>query len=440
VEDLQSAQYPSLRRDLRIGRRMIDRRGRPAIVVQDPVLKGILHRGYRVSPQLAELLSCLDGTAHVQDLPSRLRERTGIVVSLADVETLLERLERYDLLDTPTTRRKRDDLLTQFSRMPVRPSCDPNGNFYPQDASALKETMANCFAHPENALPNLGGGERTTEPPAGLILPHGAMQASGRCAARALHRFAQGPLPDLYVIIGPNHVYPGPPGAEILFHPFETPLGKVEVNQDAGAALMTLANGAITSGALGHFRDHSVEVVLPFLQWVHEQCPARPQSKANFQIVPLLLTGERHRPGSLEPEGHRQVWCQLAGALDRFLQYWPRSVTVVASGDFTHWGHLFDFTPFDARTDHDFFNWDRPLLEAMAAGDPDRVLAAWRPTNCCAGRPVYVALQALRGTCWSLVDYHVAWDDDLAISFASYVTESPQLPATQQVDSLHYPA
>lgn len=386
------------------------------IIIQDVVLKGMMHSGYGVTPPVLDVLACLDGTTPREAIPSRVRERTGRIFPASAVEELIGRLEQFDLLETPTTRNRRAKLASEFAQMKVRPPCGALGAFYPANARNLNDTIEECFVNMADALhvtPQAG-------PASGLILPHGAIHASGRCAAHALHRFAQTSLPDLYVIIGPNHVYPGAPGGEVILHPFETPLGRVIVDKDAVLALVARANGTVRLEPIAHFRDHSIEMCLLFLQWIHSRS-LEPRAR-EFRILPLLLTGARHHPGIEEPSDHCQVWQQIATAVGELVSSSTTRVTVVASGDFTHWGPMFDFLPFP-KGDRDAFRaWDQPLLDGIESRSVEGLLAAWKPTNCCAGRPLCVVLPALGDQMWQLADYHVARSEGNAISFASYIT------------------
>ncbi len=419
MTDLDPRWCPSVRHDLRIGNRTVDIRGRPAVIIQDGALKDSRHRGYRISPEAAQLLACLDGSTPIEDVPTRLFERSGLRLSQTAVAEVVARFRQIDLLDTPETRHKRETLAAMFAEMEARPTCDLTDAFYPKDPQKLRQMIAACFADEGSSA--VEAPPRTSEGmAAGLILPHGAIQWSGQCVAHALRQLEGNRLPELYIIIGPNHIYPGPARGELILQPFETPLGRVPVDREAATYLLEQAAGTIVLDTLSHFRDHSVEMVLPFLQWIHEHSATLEGRR--FSIIPLLLTGARHYAGLDEPIDHRHVWQEIALVLARFLAQWPRRVIIVASGDFTHYGPFFTSTPFHGGSDAEYFDWDYPLLKAIQMGDPEEFIAAWHRTNCCAGRPVYLTLEALKGYRWMRADYSVARGDDYGISFASFAT------------------
>ncbi|MDE2071023.1 MAG: AmmeMemoRadiSam system protein B [Gammaproteobacteria bacterium] len=142
------------------------------------------------------------------------------------------------------------------------------GLFYPGDAGALRAQLAQLLAD------NPASGA----PPKALIAPHAGYVYSGAIAARAYNRLASHKATIHRVaLLGPAHRVPlhglALPAADI----FRTPLGDIELNQDALALLAGLPQ--VTRSAAAHAQEHSLEVHLPFLQALLE----------NFTLVPLLV-------------------------------------------------------------------------------------------------------------------------------------------------------
>lgn len=420
MHEFDDAFQPMVRSDLRIGTRVRDRDGHYMPVIQDAVFKG-LRSGYQISPAILDLLPFLDGKTPLHELPERLKTQLGLTVNKAAMHKVIAELVRYDLLDTPEVREKRDALETTYRQTRVRPPCEPAKFFLPQDADTLRMSIERCFLE-------TGQGENinSDQEPIAFLLPHGDLRASGQTTAWALRAMGNRPLPERYIIIGPNHIYPAHPCVTTIYHPFQTPLGIVEVDQSAVSSLEQLAEGHIRQDYISHYRDHSIEIILPFLQWLH--CQSSPDSPV--RIVPLLTTGEHHPYDKYEPESHRQVWRHVGQALARFLEQTQERTLVIVSGDFTHWGPSYNFQPFSGTDRSDFYEWDQPLLQAIVDNDPEGFLEHWQATNCCAGRPMYItlnALQALQTVHWSQANYHVAWCEENAISFASFVAYASAL-------------
>ncbi len=275
MDEFYNTFRPAIRSDLRTGRQRSNQKGRIAAIVQDPVFKGILHPGYQMSSSIVEMFPYLDGKTELSDLPALFQKELGLHVTVEGVQKVVAGLARYDLLDTPETRQKHTSLETAFRQTPIRPPCDPTGAFYPLHPDELRVAIQDCFltAHTDQ-------NEREREyscftplssPPLALLLPHGALHASGRTVARALQSLLSTTLPDRYIIIGPNHVYPGTPCATTLPHPFLTPFGLAEIDLEAISLLEQFSEGHIVPDYISHYRDHSIEIILPFLQWIHER-------------------------------------------------------------------------------------------------------------------------------------------------------------------------
>jgi AmmeMemoRadiSam system protein B len=125
------------------------------------------------------------------------------------------------------------------------------------------------------------------------------------------------------------------------------------------------------------------------------------------------------------------VWDAVANAIAQaVLRNRGRAVVLVGSGDLTHWGPSFDFMPFTDTADASFFQWDRPLLEAIGRCNSQAILDAWQSGNTCLGRPAYVVasvMQRIAQQCstaapfFKPVDYRVAWSSGHACSLASFV-------------------
>jgi MEMO1 family protein len=132
------------------------------------------------------------------------------------------------------------------------------GAFYPGDPVALREEVTRLLA----AVP-VGEGAR----PKALVVPHAGYVYSGPIAATAYARLrAPGPPVERVVLLGPSHFGAVAGLALPEEESFLTPLGSVPI--DEAAATRALALPQVARSAVGHLREHSLEVQLPFLQVV----------------------------------------------------------------------------------------------------------------------------------------------------------------------------
>ena len=209
------------------------------------------------------------------------------------------------------------------------------GRFYAANNYELKEQIKNCF------LSGIGPGKL---PPLerernsnllGLIVPHAGYIYSGPVAAWAYLEAAKiTEAPQNIILIGPNHTgY----GQGISIYPegaWSTPFGNVDVNKELSAKF---AEFGFSLDEQGHLYEHSIEVQLPFLQFIF---------KAEFKIVCISMLDQ-----SLDAA------FRLANCLAEILK--KESFLLVATTDLTHY-----------ETEEAAKSKDRKLISSLQKGDP----------------------------------------------------------------------
>lgn len=151
----------------------------------------------------------------------------------------------------------------------VRPAAVA-GAFYPAEAARLsaqlRELLAGAAAA-DGALPGPPPGTGLPSRPKLLVVPHAGYVYSGPTAARAYARLRPwaGEIRRV-VLLGPVHRVPVRGLAAPTVEAFETPLGRVPVDQAALASLADLPQ--LLRSDRAHALEHSLEVQLPFLQTV----------------------------------------------------------------------------------------------------------------------------------------------------------------------------
>jgi hypothetical protein len=146
------------------------------------------------------------------------------------------------------------------------------GAFYPGQGQALASTVASLLT-----AARIQADSKEAAPKA-LIVPHAGYIYSGPTAALAYAQLAAlRSIIRRVVLLGPVHRVPvrglALPGAAA----FATPLGEIEVDQQAVASLSRLRQVVVSPAA--HALEHSLEVQLPFLQSVLD----------DFKLVPLAV-------------------------------------------------------------------------------------------------------------------------------------------------------
>ncbi|PIO05936.1 hypothetical protein COT29_03445 [Candidatus Micrarchaeota archaeon CG08_land_8_20_14_0_20_59_11] len=166
------------------------------------------------------------------------------------------------------------------------------GAFYPGDREEIGELLG-AFRDGATAP------KKKTD---AVVAPHAGWIYSG---ATAMHSFLALEKKKTYVVLSPNHTGMGAPVA-LSAEDWETPLGTV---RNDGALVKELG---LPISEAAHQREHSVEVQLPFLQYLF----------GDFSFVPITMMDQ-----SLEAA--RTVAERLAAS--------KRDFAVIASSDFTHY-------------------------------------------------------------------------------------------------------
>lgn len=181
----------------------------------------------------------------------------------------------------------------------------------------------------------------TSAPPKAIIVPHAGYIYSGSTAALAYARLPPGRKTiRRVVLLGPVHRVPvrglALPGVDS----FATPLGNIEVDPVAIAAITPLRQVVVSPAA--HALEHSLEVQLPFLQSVLD----------DFKLVPLAV-------GDATPAEVAQVLEQLWGG--------PETLIVISS-DLSHFLPYRTAQSVDKETVQTILDLSGPLTHEQACG------------------------------------------------------------------------
>ncbi|RKX41177.1 MAG: AmmeMemoRadiSam system protein B [Thermotogae bacterium] len=189
-----------------------------------------------------------------------------------------------------------------------------SGVFYPSDPDLLKSSLQSCF------LGSFGPGhippvsEKKLSVPVAIVVPHAGYIYSGQIAAHAYAEAAAKGAPELVVLLGTNHTGFGASVGVWNNGSWRTPLGEVSVAEEEANLLLRDCN-VVSADYDSHLSEHSIEVQIPFLQYVFE----------TFKILPI----------SLKPVPH-EVSKELANALEMLLKRRPSTLVVVTT-DLNHY-------------------------------------------------------------------------------------------------------
>jgi len=176
-----------------------------------------------------------------------------------------------------------------------------SGLFYPSEPQLLKKFLDTHLRPTDAPIPAKG-----------VIVPHAGYPYSGETAA-AVYRAVR--LPRRFVIMGPNHTGLGAPLAVVSDGGWETPLGTAKIDS-ALASELVAAWPELEESPIAHVREHSLEVQIPFLQYLLGQ---------SFSFVPICIG-----------TGDLRTLTRLGEAVGRVVAGLSEPVMVVASSDMNH--------------------------------------------------------------------------------------------------------
>jgi len=178
------------------------------------------------------------------------------------------------------------------------------GRFYPSDPAALRALVDRLLAE---APPHQVQGRVVA-----ALCPHAGYDYSGAPTARVCRALA-GLKPDIVAVVGTAH-FASRPGFFLPEHEaLSTPLG--EMPMAAPQARQLLQSGAgVSASAAAHAQEHSVEVVLPFLQRIWK----------DFQLLPVVSNSQ-------DLAQAERFGRALAGVLK------GRKAVIIAASDLSHY-------------------------------------------------------------------------------------------------------
>ena len=209
------------------------------------------------------------------------------------------------------------------------------GAFYEGNAESLKKQIEDCFLHKfgPGKIPEVV--EAGTRKIVGLVCPHAGYMFSGPVAVHAYYELALDGTPEVFVIFGPNHTGYGSALAVMNEGVWRMPLGDVEVDSETANQIVRESRIVDVDDSAHRF-EHSIEVQLPFLQYLYG---------SKFKIVPICFLMQ-------DLSSAREVGQAVAKVLA------DKNAVIIASSDMTH------YEPHERAVKK-----DRLALEAVEAMD-----------------------------------------------------------------------
>jgi AmmeMemoRadiSam system protein B len=222
------------------------------------------------------------------------------------------------------------------------------GQFYPGNEKSLKQQIEECFLDKRGfgTIPSL---KKVGHNLKGLVVPHAGFVYSGAIASHAYARLAEQGFADTFIILGPNHTGIGSGVSVMTEGIWKTPFGTVPIDSSLA---QTISTGIIDRDASAHTYEHSIEVQLPFLQYI-----ARGRK---FDFVPVCMIMQDY-----------ETVQEVGDILTKASQKSKKNIVLIASSDFSHAGFNYQSTPPKGmRVDTYAEKQDALAIQSILALDP----------------------------------------------------------------------
>ncbi|MFW6115214.1 MAG: AmmeMemoRadiSam system protein B [Thermodesulfobacteriota bacterium] len=145
-----------------------------------------------------------------------------------------------------------------------------------------------------------------------IVSPHAGYIYSGGVAGSV---FSVAEIPNDAIVMGPNHHGIGASYAVMTQGTWQMPAGELHINEQL-AELLIEESGYLEPDTQAHIQEHSVEVQMPFIQYI------RPEIK----FVPIVLSRANYL-----------ICTEIGTAIARAIKRYGKHVVLVASTDMTHY-------------------------------------------------------------------------------------------------------
>ncbi|MBN2064072.1 MAG: AmmeMemoRadiSam system protein B [Sedimentisphaerales bacterium] len=222
-----------------------------------------------------------------------------------------------------------------------------------------------CRADLKKLLKTYSGPDSLPELITGGIVPHAGWVFSGELCGMLFNEINTRQQVDTFVLFGANHSVNSYSHMVYDVGQWASPLGTIDIDQEYAAALVELADGLLHANCQAHSQEHSLEVLIPFIQYLF------PEAK----IVPIMV----------QPLETAVKVGELAAEITS--RYADRKIVAIGSTDLTHYGPSYYNTPMG--TGPEALAWaknanDRQMTDLICQMHYDRVIStAQEHKNAC---------------------------------------------------------
>jgi len=247
------------------------------------------------------------------------------------------------------------------------------GQFYESDKTSLIETIENCFSDKRGPgkIPKIKEGDKKIY---GVVVPHAGFVFSGAIAAYCFNEIFENGFADSFIILGPNHTGIGSPVALTSNGSWLTPLGEAEIDIDLAEKLN---KEIIKEDKTAHIHEHSIEVQLPFLQYLTDK---------KIKFVPISLGIQ-----------DKNISVKVGEIIADAIKSTDKKIVIIASSDFSHIGFNYMTMPKKGMRVDEYANMqDKKAIEKILNLDPEGLIETVKNENIsmCGAGPIAAMITA----------------------------------------------
>ena len=252
--------------------------------------------------------------------------------------------------------------------MNIRPPFRAN-QFYPGQPHE-------CRAQAEQLLEAVTLDETLPEKLVGGICPHAGWMYSGALASATLKALATQATAPVIVLLGADHTGLAAGGAVYSRGAWATPLGELDIDEDLADRVLAI-DGRFADCPAAHAQEHSLEVLVPFIQVLWPGC----------KLLPIMI----------EPAPDA---AQLGETLGKVAAERGDEILFVGSTDLTHHGGHFPAPGGRGLAGVSYTeDNDQRMIELMKSLSAEEVIAeATHSSNACGAGAIAATVAACRAS------------------------------------------
>jgi AmmeMemoRadiSam system protein B len=278
-------------------------------------------------------LKWMDGKTTNLEIRRKFKEKFNFELNGREFENIIKKIKDYDLLIKRTgclISKLSEDFVNRqiklFSRRRIRPA-QYAGICYSDKKEELERSVQKCFdlINPISFKSKTKGINRLK----GIIVPHSNLELSGSCAAWAYKAVEERPLPELLIILAPDHSLKIKTPFSISNQNYDILENVVKVDNEFIKLLKKDINFNIFNNNISQLIEHAVEIQLPFLLYIFRKNPEK------LKIIPVICASEpKYDEKAIRDFRVKQDI--FFGVLKKALYKTGKDVIFIATGDLMH--------------------------------------------------------------------------------------------------------